>query len=260
MEWLRLYVGILDNAKVEGLPGTLFKAWVKCLCLARIHDGGLPSVTDVIAFRLRCTPRQAEQWRDELAARKLIDVMPDGSFRMHDWDQHQYVSDGSTQRVRKHREKQRNAVSGNVPRNVSHDVTVTPSDTDTEQSRSEADSDTDTETSVRRVRVMPKPADMVPNDPPSERFEEAWSKWPLKVEKDAGAQAWLSVVPKSKERAVFACIGRYLASDQVVRGVVAKFAGWLFQASRDNWQSEWPTPKPPRGDPYTYRDAGEKYE
>jgi len=81
---------------------------------------------------------------------------------------------------------------------------------------------------------------MNPNDPSSERFEEAWAMWPLKVERDAAAHAWLSVVTRSREEAVFACIGRYLASDQVARGVVSKFAGWLFQANRDEWASEWP--------------------
>jgi hypothetical protein len=134
MEWLRLYVSTLDNPKVQGLPGGLFKAWVNFLCLARITEGNLPTV-DVIAFRLRCSERQAEQWRDDLAARKLLDVMADGTYRMHDWDQHQYSSDGSTGRVRKHREKQHR----NVPGNVSWNVSVTPPDTEQIQSRTETD-------------------------------------------------------------------------------------------------------------------------
>lgn len=112
MEWLRFYVSTLDNPKVQGLPGGLFKAWVNCLCLARLNDGVLPSV-DVIAFRLRCTTRQAEQWRDDLVQRKLADPTPDGAYRMHDWDQHQYVSDGSTERVRKHRRIRREHADAN---------------------------------------------------------------------------------------------------------------------------------------------------
>jgi hypothetical protein len=226
MEWLRLYVGTLDNAKVQALPGSVFKAWVNCLCLARITDGILPPV-DVIAFRLRCGTRQAEQWRDDLVERRLIDVTPDGNYRMHDWDQHQYVSDDSTKRVRKHREKHRGNVS------------VTPPDTEQIQIQSRADTDTE----KRRVCVMPEAADLVANDPPSERFEEAWSIWPLKVEKDAAGRAWLSVVTKSQEAAVFACINRYRASDQVARAVVQKLAGWLFQGSRDGWAGDWPPVK-----------------
>lgn len=144
MEWLRLYVNTLDNPKVQGLPGGTFKAWVNCLCLARINDGILPSV-EVISFRLRCSTRQAEQWRDDLTRRKLIDVMPDGASRMHNWDQHQYVSDGSTERVRKHREKQRLAVSGNV--------TVTPPDTEQIQNRTETDSETEKNPETPRAEV-----------------------------------------------------------------------------------------------------------
>lgn len=156
VEWLRFYVGTLDNPKVQGLPGGIFKAWVNCLCLARINDGVLPSV-DVIAFRLRCSTRQAEQWRDDLAQRKLVDVMPDGtSYRMHDWDQHQYVSDGSTERVRKHREKQRQAVPGNV--------SVTPP----EQSRYRADTETEEASGSKSPRVVENPPASFPSSLKSE--------------------------------------------------------------------------------------------
>src|SRR5260370_9275805 len=62
---------------------------------------------------------------------------------MHDWDQHQYVSDGATERVRKHREKQR--------RNVS----VTPPDTEQIQTRTETDSDRDSEPETARAEVRP---------------------------------------------------------------------------------------------------------
>jgi uncharacterized protein YdaU (DUF1376 family) len=105
--------------------------------------------------------------------------------------------------------------------------------------------ETRTETPPSRVCVTPIPGvtGPPPNDPPNERFEEAWALWPLKVERDAAARAWLSVVRRSVEESVFACIGRYLGSDQVSRGVVAKMAGWLFQQARDGWQSDWPAAK-----------------
>jgi len=90
------------------------------------------------------------------------------------------------------------------------------------------------------VRVMPRAADMASNDPPSERFEEAWALWPLKVDRDAAGQAWISTVTRSREEAAFACISRYLASDQVKRAVVSKLAGWLFQQARDGFAGDWP--------------------
>lgn len=97
---------------------------------------------------------------------------------------------------------------------------------------------------AQKIRA-PRAADLTPNDPPSERFEEVWAKWPLKVEKDAAAQAWLSVVPRSQEERVLACVRRYLASGQVERGAVQKLAGWLWKQGRDNWEAAWPLPPRP---------------
>ena len=138
MEWLRLYVSTLDNPKVQGLPAVVFKAWVNCLCLARGNDGILPE-SGATSFRLRVTTRQWEKWKNCLVQARLIDVADDGTCRMHHWNQHQYVSDGSTERVRKHREKQRQDVSRNV--------TVTPQI----QSRTDTDTDTEMERTEKRI-------------------------------------------------------------------------------------------------------------
>lgn len=103
MNWFRLYTEVLDHPKLQRLPGDLFKFWINLLCLARLHNGVLPSIED-IAFRLRCTDSQAEEWMMQLIERKLLDRTSEG-VRAHDWDQYQYDSDSSTQRSRKHRQK-----------------------------------------------------------------------------------------------------------------------------------------------------------
>ncbi len=103
MNWLRLYTEVLDHPKLQRLPGDLFKFWVNLLCLARLHNGVLPSIED-IAFRLRCSDQQATDWMMQLIERKLLDKTSEG-VRAHDWDQYQYDSDSSTQRSRKHRQK-----------------------------------------------------------------------------------------------------------------------------------------------------------
>jgi hypothetical protein len=92
------------------------------------------------------------------------------------------------------------------------------------------------------VRVARKAADLSSNDPPSCRFDEAWQRWPLKVERDAAARAWTSLVNISNEALVFACIDRFLASGQAGRGAISEFANWLFKVHRDNWASQWPPP------------------
>lgn len=102
------------------------------------------------------------------------------------------------------------------------------------------------------ARVMPRAADMT--NPPSDRFDEAWRLWPLKVERDAAAQAWLSVVDATVEERVLACMQRFLNSGQAKRGVIPKFANWLFQQHRDGWAGEWPeAPTPQAESPWRWQ-------
>lgn len=103
MNWLRLYTDVLDKHKVQTLPGELFKAWINFLLIARQHEGLLPPLRE-IAFRLHVDDDIAEGWLLSLTHRRLIDETPDG-FRPHDWEQYQYDSDSSKERVRKFRAK-----------------------------------------------------------------------------------------------------------------------------------------------------------
>ena len=106
--WLRFYVRTLNNPKVQRLSSGDFKGWVNLLCLAKESDGSLPSIEDV-AFRLRISKRKAEALLKSLRFNGLIT-----GDKMHDWDEMQYQSDSSTERVKRHRERQCN-VSSNVP-------------------------------------------------------------------------------------------------------------------------------------------------
>jgi hypothetical protein len=134
MIWLRYYVATLDNPKVQRLPDPLFRAWINLLCIARKHGGRIPGNVDDLAFALRSTAAKVRLSLARLVAARLLE--PDGdAWRPHDWAEHQYESDVSTARVKRHREK---------ARNVSSAVSATPpesereSDTEAEQSRPEA--------------------------------------------------------------------------------------------------------------------------
>lgn len=74
----------------------------------------------------------------------------------------------------------------------------------------------------------------------SQRWSEFLERYPMKVEIDAAAQEFISVVTVENEEQAFACLARYLASDQVKRGIVMKPANWLRQQNRDGWLAEWP--------------------
>lgn len=128
--WFRAYSEALDDPKVQRLHPTLFKAWFNLLCLASQHDGVLPS-NDDIAFRLRVSAQDAQGYIDELIFAGLIDIRPDGSRTPHNWETRQFVSDTSTERVRKHR-KQKNKTSGNADETF-HETPPEQSRAETEQ-------------------------------------------------------------------------------------------------------------------------------
>ena len=132
--WLRLYVELLDDPKVQRLPPALFKLWINLLCVAARCAGVLPATSD-LAFMLRAAPDSLAGSVAELLAGGLLDETPDG-LRPHNWDRRQYRSDNSTARVRQHRDKLRN-VSRNV--SVKRHETVTETPSEAEQSRAESE-------------------------------------------------------------------------------------------------------------------------
>lgn len=124
--WLRLYVEVLDDPKVQRLNAETFKFWINLLCLAKRHDGDLPTPEDM-SFALRKPPSEIKRMLDSLIEKSLLDMSSDGC-RPHGWNARQYKSDVSTERVRSFRKRQGN-------------VSETPSETeaDTEQNRTEGE-------------------------------------------------------------------------------------------------------------------------
>lgn len=136
--WFRFYNEVLNDVKVQRLSPNLFRTWVNLLCLASDDAGKLPSVDD-IAFKLRMSVQDAQQQVDDLVLAGLIDITSTG-LAPHNWKQRQFVSDTSTERVRKHRK-----IKAETQCNVSETADATPPDT-------ESDTDTDSETEDKPVR------------------------------------------------------------------------------------------------------------
>lgn len=103
LDWFRFYVAVLNCAKVQQLSDRQFRGWVNILCVAREHEGVLPELND-LAFKLRMRPIDAGVLTQALVKARLLDQRPDGRYIPHDWSEHQYVSDNSTDRVKKYRE------------------------------------------------------------------------------------------------------------------------------------------------------------
>lgn len=115
--WFRFHDEALDDPKVQRLSGDDFKAWVNLLCLASKNGGRLPSVED-IAFALRIDNIAARSLVDRFLIAGLIDKHkggPNGSYiAPHGWEQRQYKSDTSTDRVKRFRQRSK-AVSETAP-------------------------------------------------------------------------------------------------------------------------------------------------
>lgn len=174
MEWFRLYTRTLDSAKVQNLSLELFKAWVNLCCLARVHDGPLPHSKE-IAFRLRVSERKASDYVQSLISLDLIETDSNGLFWMHDWNEHQRVSDNVAERVSRHRAKR------------ACNVTVTPP----EQSRAEQiqrQSRTEPEQNESSGAVAPLVA--------GPTFADFWRVWWNPKAKAEAAKAWPKVAAR----------------------------------------------------------------
>jgi len=141
--WLRLHADLIHNPKLARLTDSQFRFWVHLLCVGSQNNGNLPP-EDEIAFILRKSAANTRALLESLRLHRLLDVSETG-IKLHDWDQWQFQSDVSTERVQQFRKRK-----GNVSRNgeetfqKQHETVprarATESETDTEQKQSRADS------------------------------------------------------------------------------------------------------------------------
>jgi hypothetical protein len=108
--WFRMYDEIIDDPKVQRLPAGDFKSWVNLLCLASRHGGKLPAIPD-IAFALRESEEEVSTRLQRLRDAGLIERRNGGANGIHHaphaWEERQYKSDSSTDRVRRFRQRSR---------------------------------------------------------------------------------------------------------------------------------------------------------
>jgi len=136
--WWRAYAEARNDPKIQGLPLDMFKAWFNLCCLAAVRDGQIPSALDA-ALALHMTEAKARAAVAFLAGRNLLDPVPGGYFEPHNWNGRQYKSDVSTDRVKQHRERKRNAQSnGDETFQKRHQIQSTESETEKKETRASA--------------------------------------------------------------------------------------------------------------------------
>lgn len=244
-QWLRLYNGILDDPKVQALPGETFKFWINVLCVASKNEG----VIKDLPFYLRMSGSKVSKLMGDLRKAGLIDEV-DGVEMPHNWNGRQFVSDNSTERVRKHREKLKEKRSGNgdetfhgtvqVTRdgNVPRNAFVTPPETET---------DTETE---KRFKTPPPPFSReqgahrkTGKDPAQQyapEFEAFWREYPRKIGKGSAYKAWGKLKPPLE--ICLSTLKWQKKTDQWLRDngqYIPHPATWLNQR---RWEDEEPQP------------------
>ena len=233
MNWLRLYTSVLDNRKLQKLSGEQFKSVVNLWCLASIHNGTLPNVSDV-AFRLRCTDEQAANLIDDLIDKQLLDRTPNGIVP-HDWNEHQYSSDNSTKRVQKFRKRQAQQIE-TLPERFSN--ATEQNRTDTEQSRTDTDCVRSALSSLRK----PNADDL--NGQTSPNFEQWFAIW-AGVRGNAyrphAFQAYVSTVLLARESDAMECAKSYVAGPGADPTHGYRPDNFIFEMSRDSFKTRWPT-------------------
>jgi hypothetical protein len=99
-------------------------------------------------------------------------------------------------------------------------------------------SSTSSSTSKHTQTRVPLASDQTAKPPG--RWAEFQERYPRKQHLNQASQAYVSVVTADNESQVFACLDRYLDSDEVRRGVVANPDKWLFAQAADGWAGMWP--------------------
>ena len=167
--WFRLYDDLVDDPKIQRLPGEMVKALLNLWCLASQNDGLLPAHDD-ISFKLRMRPAKVQHLLSVLGECGLVDSDETG-LRPHNWNARQFKSDVSNERVKQHRERKRN---------VTPTVTATPPETEQKQN-----------TEAEQKDISPRSDDW-----PKDFGDIFWQAYPRKTEK-LSAMKRLSSVRKS---------------------------------------------------------------
>ncbi len=140
--WLRLYSEMIHDRKIRRLRPEHRWLWTALLCMAgasaergRILVGNAAATVDDIADEAALHSKVVEAGLDELLNVGML-AHDERGWSVPAWDERQYTSDVSTERVKQHRQRKRN-------------VSASPS---------ESESDTDINSSVQELHVAEVPA------------------------------------------------------------------------------------------------------
>lgn len=124
--WYRQYNEFATDPKVQSMSEAMQRRLIMLFCLHSCNVLVTLHVTD-LAFALRISEEELEETKALFIRKKFID----DEWNILNWDKRQYASDSSSERVRRYRERKRNAGVTEVKRYSN--VIDTDSDSDTEK-------------------------------------------------------------------------------------------------------------------------------
>ena len=131
--WFRLYSEFAHDPKIQMLSEAMQRRYVMLMCLRCSETLETLHETE-IAFQLRLSTDELDETKQLFISKNFIDK----HWNLLNWDKRQFVSDSSTMRVAKHRQKKKQESNANetLQKRQSNAIdTDTDTDTDTEKKK-----------------------------------------------------------------------------------------------------------------------------
>jgi hypothetical protein len=138
--WFRLYSEFAHDPKVQMLSEAMQRRYVMLMCLRCSETLETLHETE-IAFQLRLSAEELDETKKLFISKNFIDK----HWNLLNWDKRQFVSDSSTMRVAKHRNKKKQLSNAD----------------ETLQKRPSNAIDTDTDTDKKQIQIQSNKATVV---------------------------------------------------------------------------------------------------
>lgn len=149
--WFRFYNSVPDDPKIGQLSDANFRQWVHLLCIASRFEGLIPGDVESLAYTLRKPRQKVAEILQALVSASLLERCADG-FRPHNWEQRQFKSDVSTERVKRFRKRFKPAAET---------ANETPPDSETETDHRQMQKEDTSLRSVARTKATRWPSDQL---------------------------------------------------------------------------------------------------
>lgn len=103
--WFRLYSEFAHDPKIQMMPEQMQRRYIMLLCMRCSETLETLHETE-IAFQLRLSDDELAKTKELFLSKGFID----DEWNLTNWEKRQYVSDSSTPRVRKHRDKKKDGL------------------------------------------------------------------------------------------------------------------------------------------------------